>query len=119
MVRICWRRSRGLQVDCVASGPRPYWMLPDVPCSGGHSSQSVSSVCRQHFDTHPLSAHPLPPCRPAWPVSSPVPAPCSNLLVVTGRNRAAAAAAGWWVQSALHLQSVVGSHALAGVAGPP
>lgn len=114
MVRICWRRSRGLQVVCVASGPRPYWMCP--------TSRSILSVC-QHFDT--LAVLQLILCRRWWPppaalpVSIPVPLPCPNLLVVTGRNRAAAAAAGWWTQSALHLQSVGGSHALAGVAGPP
>lgn len=73
MVRICWRRSRGLQVVCVASGPRPYWMLLDVPCSVSLSL----SVC-QHFDA--LAAYSLPAllspaALPGLPPSLSVPTP--------------------------------------------
>lgn len=90
MVRICWRRSRGLQVECVASGPRPYWMLLDVPvCHPG---------C-QHLDTLfcLFSAGSAVPCRPAslpgcpgLPAALPFPTPwskCSNLLVVNWQEQ--------------------------------
>lgn len=85
MVRICWRRSRGLQVECVASGPRPYWMLLDVPvCHPG---------C-QHLDTLfcLFSAGSGVPCRPAWlPWSAccpPLPHPPVQMFKPTRRQLA-------------------------------